>query len=474
VPDWLNGLTDLPPVVIYLLAAAVVFAETALLVGLVLPAEVTLITAGFLAHGGTLDLTTSIVVLALAALAGDAVAYVQGRRHGLRLRSSRLGRWVGDARWAKAEALFARHGGRAVGLGRFMAFVRTLLPRLAGISGLPYRRMLPWDLFGVLAVVGGSVVAGYLAGESYARVADVFGRATTALLLLVLVIIALVVVARYLGRHRAPVAAFGARLVHTRPLRWLERWYTAGFRWLSGHLGPGGALAANLLLGIAALLGIGLALTWAIDHLVRRSGVPLIDPLVAEWMANHRTPATAEAAMNTLWLLRGPLIILVVAAAGVALNPRPSSWRADLVGMIGTAGAFIPLLILALASEWAGPESMAGAFFPNQVTQVTAGLGIVAWLLSRRLPWVAAVAVWMIALGGVLLVATARVYLQLNWLSEAIASTLLGALWVLVLVVAWHTRGKLDHATSEAEPPETAEPDHDHAVDQGQTRSTSP
>jgi membrane protein DedA with SNARE-associated domain/membrane-associated phospholipid phosphatase len=451
----LSRLADLPSAAIYALAAVVVFAETATLVGLLLPAEITLFTAGYLSYTGTLNLPTSVAVLVVAAWAGDTAAYAHSRRTGPRLRSSRLGRWVGERRWTKADTLFTRYGGRAVGVGRFVAFARTLTPRLAGMSGLPYSRMLPWDVLGVLTAVGGSVLVGYLAGQSYATAANAFGQATKALLLLALVIVALVMVGRYLGRHRDPVAAFGERLVHTRPLRRLEHWYTAGFRWLSDRFGSGGALVANLALGIVALLGIGVALTWTIDQLVSQSGVPLIDPLIAQWMTSHRTPATAGAALTTLSVLRGPFLIVVVAAIGIALNPHPRSWRADLVGVVGTAGAFIPLLILAIASDWAGPSDVTGSFFPNQVTQSTAALGIIAWLLGRRLPWAVAVAIWTVAFGGVLLVGMARVYLQLNWLSQAVASTLLGALWVLVFVVAWHTRNRLSPTVPMPEPEQT-------------------
>jgi membrane-associated phospholipid phosphatase len=353
--------------------------------------------------------------------------------------------------------LLAERGGRAVGLGRFVAFARTLTPRLAGMSGLPYSRVLPWNVLGVLGCVGGSVVVGYLAGGSYALVADLFGRATGALLLLMLVIVVLVVVGRYLGRHRNPVTTFGARLLHTRPLRWLERWYTAHFRWLTVRFGPSGAVAANLALGVPVLLGIGFGLTWVVDRLVRHSGFPLVDPLITQWLAARRTPAVMQAALTTLSVLQGSFLVLAVAAVGLALNPRPRTWRADLLGVLRTVGAVVPLLILALAADWARPAGPAGALLPDQVTLVTASLGMLAWLLAPRLPWGAAVAAWIVAFGGVVLVGGARMYVGRDWPSEIVASALLGALWVLLFAVAWRTRDRV-RADIPKEPGEIVSP----------------
>lgn len=471
----LTWLGDLPPWAVYLVAALVIFAETGLIIGLVMPGEVTLFLVGYLAYTGTLRLPTVVLVMVVAALAGDALAYAEGRRTGLRLHDDRLGRLgqlsqrVGERRLDRAQQILTRHGGRAVAVGRFVAFARTLVPRLVGMSELPYRRVLPWDVLGVLGQVAGSVLIGYLAGESYARVADLFGRATAAALLLALVVVALVLIGRYVGRHRTPVTAFGAQLLRIWPLRWLERRYTAGFHRLTARFGPNGALAVNMALGVPVLLGIGYALTWLIDRLVRHSGLPLVDPRIARWFAEHRTPGLAHAAVTTLGVLRGSYLVAVVAVVGFALSPRRRNGRVDRLDVLGTAGAFAPLLILAGAADLARPTGGAAALLPNQVTLVTASVGTLAGLLTRRLRWGAAVAAWNVAVGVVVLVGGARMYVGRDWPSAVVASTLLGALWVLMFVVAWHTRTRTRAATSAGASPGTRE--------QGtreQARSTDP
>ena len=157
----MTWLTELPASLVYVVAAALIFAETGLLVGLVLPGgELVLLLVGFLASLGTVNPYVAAVVLIVAALAGDAVGFREGVRYGPRLRSSRVGTWVGEERWHRAATLFYRHGGRAVFFGRFVAFARTLMPRLVAMGGGPYRRFLAWDALGITTQVVASVAVG--------------------------------------------------------------------------------------------------------------------------------------------------------------------------------------------------------------------------------------------------------------------------------------------------------------------------
>ncbi|MEU8297862.1 DedA family protein [Micromonospora sp. NPDC048909] len=159
-----DRLTGLPPAMVLVVAALVLAGEVGLLAGLVLPAATTMLTVGLLARTGELDLAAALAVTTLAAFAGDQLGYLEGRLLGPRVRAGRLGRWVGADRWQRAETLVATRGGPAVLVGRWTAFVRTLVPRVAGAVGLPYRRFVLFDGVGVLVWVPGTVLIGYLAG----------------------------------------------------------------------------------------------------------------------------------------------------------------------------------------------------------------------------------------------------------------------------------------------------------------------
>ncbi|MGW3959215.1 DedA family protein [Amycolatopsis sp. NPDC005003] len=128
----LRPLLDAPPVAVYLVCALVITAETALLPGIVLPTLSTLLLMGFLAERGTLHLGLAWVVAVAAGVLGDQLAYLEGRRWGPRL--------IRGDRGKRVEAAIARHGVLAVVAGRCLAGVRTLVPRVAGSAGMPYRR----------------------------------------------------------------------------------------------------------------------------------------------------------------------------------------------------------------------------------------------------------------------------------------------------------------------------------------------
>jgi membrane protein DedA with SNARE-associated domain len=188
ITDWLGTLSG--PVV-YAVVFALVFAEDAIFVGFVLPGETAVVLGGVMASQGKVNVWLLGALVVLAAILGDSVGYEVGRHFGPRILDVKPLRRHG-ARVEKAQELIQRRGPAAVFFGRFIAFFRAMMPALAGISRMPYRRFLLFNALGGLVWGIGFTALGYFAGNAYAKVEAQVGRAL-ALVIAAIVIAALVV-----------------------------------------------------------------------------------------------------------------------------------------------------------------------------------------------------------------------------------------------------------------------------------------
>lgn len=200
----LHAISGLSSPWAYVLIAALACAESAAFVGLVIPGETALLLGGFLAATGRVSLTTMIVAAAVGAIVGDSAGYEIGRQVGPAVRRSRLGRRIGESRWARAEAYLARHGGRAVFLGRWVGLLRALVPTLAGMTRLPFRTFLAYNVAGGLTWAPTFVLLGYAAGDSYQQLHRLVGRASLALACVLGVLVTVAWMARQRRRRQPP------------------------------------------------------------------------------------------------------------------------------------------------------------------------------------------------------------------------------------------------------------------------------
>ena len=178
---------------LYVIAGALCFSEAAILVGMVLPGETALLVAGVFCQRHVLNLPLMIGIAVVSAVAGDSVGFEFGKKFGPGLRRSRLGRWVGEHRWAAVDGFIHRHGGKAVLLGRLTALFRALVPSMAGMSGMRYRTFIVWNLLGGIIWAPACVLLGYAFSSSLSVIGSTLTWAPLA-------IIGLIVLG-YLGLH---------------------------------------------------------------------------------------------------------------------------------------------------------------------------------------------------------------------------------------------------------------------------------
>ncbi|WP_341395287.1 DedA family protein [Arthrobacter sp. G119Y2] len=178
LPEWLDPqvfLADpaLGPWVV-LVVCGIVFAETGLLVGFFLPGDTLLFTAGLLVATGTVDVNVWLLglLISLSAFTGDQLGYWIGRRAGPAVFSRPDSRFFRSENVDRAEVFFARHGGKAITLARFVGIVRTFTPVVAGVGKMRYSAYVVFDAAGALLWGMGLTLLGYVLGDRFPFIRD--------------------------------------------------------------------------------------------------------------------------------------------------------------------------------------------------------------------------------------------------------------------------------------------------------------
>ena len=150
--------------------AAVVFAETGLMVGFFLPGDSLLFTAGFLVQQQifSINIHLFVAMLFLASIIGNSTGYLFGHRVGRRLFRKEDSRFFRQEYLQRAEDFYEKHGSKTIILAMFVPIIRTFTPIVAGISSMNYRKFILFNVIGAAIWIGSFTYLGYFAG-SYIR-----------------------------------------------------------------------------------------------------------------------------------------------------------------------------------------------------------------------------------------------------------------------------------------------------------------
>jgi membrane protein DedA with SNARE-associated domain/membrane-associated phospholipid phosphatase len=236
----------------YALVGVLAFLETGAFVGLVAPGETVVIAGGVIAGQGEIDLIPLIGLVWICAVLGDTTSFYLGRRLGRRFLERHGPRVkITPERLTTVEGYFDRHGGKTILIGRFIGLVRALAPFIAGTSGVPFRRFIPFSIVGTGLWATTFCVLGYIFWRSFDQVAHLAGQAVLAFGITVGVIVGIVVAYRRRAeihawilaheRHPAvrPLLAVW-RPLHRRVVGPIARAVVPELRFLWERLTPGG------------------------------------------------------------------------------------------------------------------------------------------------------------------------------------------------------------------------------------------
>jgi membrane-associated protein len=154
------------------LIAGVIFAETGLLVGFFLPGDSLLVTAGLYCTSATdapplLNIVTLNLLVIAAAIVGDTVGYWIGAKAGPKIFTREQSLLFSRKHLLRTKDFYERHGGKTIIIARFLPFLRTFAPVVAGVGRMSYRRFVSFNVFGGMGWVLSMTLLGFTLGKVY-------------------------------------------------------------------------------------------------------------------------------------------------------------------------------------------------------------------------------------------------------------------------------------------------------------------
>jgi len=437
----------------YLVVGALAFAETGAFLGFIAPGETAVIVGGLVAGQHHISLVVLIAIVWLCCVGGDVTSFTLGRRYGrqwLLRHGERLK--ITEERLAHVEGYYERHGGVTIILGRFVGFVRPLLPFTAGASRMPLRRFLPYDVLAAGLWATTFCVLGYVFWRSIDRLTTYVSRGLFGFATLVALVAAVVGLIR-LRRDpetRARVRAWLRARADRPGWRYVvplagPAWRTVGRpvaavadfgarRLTPGNLG----LELTTLLALAAVGGFAFFL---IGEIVLAPGQPRIDRWAFELGRTFRMQPLVDAAKVVTALGALPAMIVAVVATGAwAIARRRVVDAAALVA--GALLSYALVHVTKAAYDRPRPvlhlvDTICAAYPSGHSTYVVSLVACATVLVRGGAGWAARIDPVTVAAVIVVLVAATRVYLRAHFLTDVLGGVALGvAIWAVVGVLA--------------------------------------
>lgn len=169
-----------------LLIGAIIFGESGMFIGFFFPGDTLLLTAGVFAAQGKLSLASVILVVAIAAIAGDNVGYHIGKRYGRRLFRKQDGLIFRQEYVQRSEKFYERWGSRTMLIAHFVPIVRTFVPPVAGVAKMDYKQFVFFDAIGDTAWAIVVTLIGYWFGTKIPNLDHYIVLAVVAVVLITL------------------------------------------------------------------------------------------------------------------------------------------------------------------------------------------------------------------------------------------------------------------------------------------------
>jgi membrane protein DedA with SNARE-associated domain len=418
---------------------AVVFLFVAIeSLGIPLPGETVLVTAGALAALGHLSIWWVIATAAIGGIVGDAAGYWIGRLGGLAL-LKRYGSVIGfnDKKLARVHTFFAKHGPKTVFFGRFIALLRTWAALLAGTAEMRYGVFTFYNVLGGITWAALFGTLGYVFGQSLPLLERYIGQASLAAVLLVALVVALALGWRWFNANRN---ALTERVVRYWDL--FRRRHPLTAKFIAARFARGEYLGLHLTVGFL----ISLAALWIFagvtEDVVTHDPLTNFDLALTTWIRAHTT-SFGDRIFTVVSLIGSPIAMGAVGIVGAVIIVVRRKWLELAAWVAGFMGAGVLSYILKIVIQRPRPVG-ATAFLHGETFSFPSGhalgslvgYGMLAYVIGSnwittargRFRLVIATAVLVVAIG------ISRLYLGVHYFSDVVGGYAVGVLWLSVCI----------------------------------------
>ena len=428
----------------YLIIFLVAFLESSAFLGMIVPGESIILIAGFLSLYGYLDLKSCMIVVGLGGILGDSTGYTLGRilGRGYFEKHRRL-LFLKAKHIERVERYFHIHGGKTVFFGKFIGFLRSFGPFTAGISGMPYRSFLFYNVTSCIIWATLFSLLGYFFGLSWKTIEKWSGRAGVFIFFILLIIIGFSRLYATIVKKQAELKAwFQERYYRVSNSPRLKRFFEYPFiTFLRKRLSPEGYLGLQLTVGLA----FSAICVWIFgklaDGVIEQETIYTIDQWVLEHVLYFRTPSLTTIMIVITHL--GEWITVTIASFLIVVFLLFKRQFGSLIGyIIAVAGGGILDFILKQAIQRTRPISettlieVGGFSFPSGHAMLSMVFyGMISYFLIRYVrQWKYRILIAVSVGFLIFLIGFTRIYLQVHYLSDILAGYIGGLFWLTICV----------------------------------------
>jgi membrane protein DedA with SNARE-associated domain/membrane-associated phospholipid phosphatase len=428
----------------YWVVLLVSFLESRGFVGLLVPGSVFLVVVGSLAAAGYFDLGGFIWFAVAGAVLGDGISFVLGKRgHILFSDDNRIFK---ASYLAKGQDFFTRHGGKSVFLGRFIGFVRPIIPFVAGLSHMEAKRFYLWNILSALLWAPAFLLPGYFFGHAWRMVEIWSSRAGIFLAGMFVFLLGVYFLKRFVlkrGRELlafiSPILSSIRQAIVTEPnVRRLVNNHPLVFAFIRNRLDKSQFSGLPLTLLGCAFLYTLLLLFGVIEDVLTLDPIVAVDTRIANLLYVYRDPAPIKVFLWITLLGKAKMVLCLAALCTLLFWIwRKRAFILPLWITIAGSGIFNPLGKVAFhrpRPAGIGVYTEASFSFPSgHATFAAAFYGFIVYFLWRQTKtWQNRLNVLFAGLLLILAIGFSRLYLGVHFVSDVLGGYLLGLLWLII------------------------------------------